>query len=51
MIKSITLENIQSHVYSELNLHEGVNVITGDTDAGKSTIIKLALKPDPAAVV
>ena len=28
MIKSITGENIQAHVYSELHFDEGVNVIT-----------------------
>lgn len=41
MIRSIAIENVQSHISSELPFHEGVNVITGDTDAGKSVIIKL----------
>lgn len=40
MIKSITIENFQSHEYSELNFHEGVNVIAGPSDSGKSSIIK-----------
>jgi energy-coupling factor transporter ATP-binding protein EcfA2 len=41
VIKTLSIENVQAHVNSELNFHEGVNVITGVTDAGKSTIIKL----------
>lgn len=40
MIKSIILENFQSHVFSELEFHEGVNVITGPSDCGKSAIIR-----------
>lgn len=40
MIKSIILENFQSHVFSELKFHEGVNVITGPSDCGKSAIIR-----------
>lgn len=40
MIKSLSLENFQSHVYSALFFHKGVNVITGVSDSGKSAIIK-----------
>jgi len=40
MIKSTTLENFQSHTLSELKFHEGVNVITGVSDSGKSSIIR-----------
>lgn len=40
MLKSITIQNIQSHVFSELSFHKGMNVITGPSDVGKSTIIK-----------
>ena len=40
MIKSVFLENFQGHTNSFLQLHKGVNVITGTTDSGKSSIIK-----------
>jgi exonuclease SbcC len=40
MIKSVILENFQSHVFSELEFHEGVNVITGSSDSGKSALIR-----------
>lgn len=40
MIKSTILENFQSHTFSELEFHEGVNVITGPSDCGKSAIIR-----------
>jgi len=40
MIKSLKIRNIQSHKDSELEFDPGVNVIVGDTDSGKSTILK-----------
>ncbi|OCL28041.1 hypothetical protein U472_02250 [Orenia metallireducens] len=39
-IKSIELINFQSHENSKLNLDQGLNVITGPSDQGKSAIIR-----------
>src|SRR5262245_4610599 len=36
MIKKITVVNYQSHQQTVLELHPGINIITGPTDAGKS---------------
>lgn len=43
MIKSIALRNFQGHEHSKLEMHPGVNVIVGETDSGKTSIIR-ALK-------
>lgn len=40
MIEEITLENFQSHKNTELKLHPGVNVFTGNSDCGKSAIMR-----------
>jgi len=40
MLKEIKLNYFQPHKQSELPLHEGLNVITGSSDAGKSSIIR-----------
>lgn len=40
MIKNITIHNFQSHKDTSLDLHEGVNSLTGDSDAGKSAIMR-----------
>ena len=40
MIETLTLKNFQSHKKSTLELCKGVNVIVGDSDAGKSAIIR-----------
>lgn len=40
MIRSIHLHNIQSHKDTHLDLTEGVNVIVGLSDAGKSAILR-----------
>ena len=40
MIKSITLKNFQSHEESKLEFHEGVNVICGPSDSGKTSIFR-----------
>lgn len=40
MIKSVSIQNFQSHAKTELNFHEGVNVIVGTTDGGKTAIIR-----------
>lgn len=42
-IKSIEIENFQSHKYSKLDFSENLNVIVGPSDNGKSAIIR-ALK-------
>ena len=38
--KSLKLQNFQSHKKTKLELSEGVNVIVGATDSGKSAIIR-----------
>jgi len=40
MIKSIHIRNFQAHKDTLLELHDGVNVITGASDSGKSSIIR-----------
>jgi len=50
MISSLTLKNFQSHVSSEFKFSKGINVIVGDNDSGKSSVIraiKLALFNEP----
>jgi len=42
MIKSLVLKNFQSHLHSEIELSPGLNLITGSTDSGKSSIIRAA---------
>ena len=43
MIKKITISNFQSHKFSELLLHEGCNIIQGQSDSGKTAVLR-ALK-------
>jgi len=40
MIKSIHIENFQSHANTELEFSPGVNVIVGTSDSGKTAIIR-----------
>lgn len=40
MIKTIEISNYQAHKSSCLDLHPGVNVITGSSDSGKSAILR-----------
>ena len=40
MITSAHLQNCQSHKDTIIHLHEGVNVFVGDTDAGKSALMR-----------
>lgn len=40
MIEKIKIENFQSHKESELNFDPGVNVIVGQSDSGKTAIIR-----------
>lgn len=50
-IKKIILENFQSHKYSEIVLEDGLNIIVGPSDSGKTAIlraIKWALYNEPA---
>lgn len=43
MIKSLRVTNFQSHKDTVLNLHDGVNVVVGPSDGGKSAVLR-ALK-------
>lgn len=40
MIKSIKIQNFQSHEKSNLYLSDGVNIIVGSSDSGKTAIIR-----------
>ena len=40
MIKKVTIQNFQSHRDTEVELSPGVNVITGQSDSGKSAILR-----------
>lgn len=40
MIRKVILENFQAHEYSEIVLSEGINVICGASDQGKSSVIR-----------
>jgi DNA repair protein SbcC/Rad50 len=40
MITALKILNFQSHANSELTFHPGVNVIVGNSDSGKSAIIR-----------
>lgn len=36
----LTIENFQSHKYTEIDFHRGLNVFVGPSDSGKSAIIR-----------
>jgi DNA repair ATPase RecN len=40
MIKSLSIQNFQSHEKTELEFHSGVNTIIGSSDCGKTAIIR-----------
>ena len=40
MISLVDIHNFQSHQSSSIELHPGVNIFTGTTDAGKSSILR-----------
>ena len=40
MIKQLTISNFQSHKKTELSFDDGINVIIGQSDSGKSAIIR-----------
>ncbi len=40
MIQNLKLSNFQSHKKTEFNFHSGITVITGETDVGKSAVIR-----------
>ena len=39
-IKTLTIRNFQSHKDTELHMHPGVNVIVGESDSGKSAVMR-----------
>jgi exonuclease SbcC len=43
VIKTVEIKNFQSHQLSELELSEGLNVIVGSSEVGKSSIIRALL--------
>jgi len=45
VIQSITIKNRQSHDHTHLDLHEGVNLIVGSGDSGKSAILRSLFWP------
>jgi len=40
MLKKLSIENFQSHKETDINFSEGVNAITGQSDSGKSSVIR-----------
>lgn len=40
---SITIENFQSHEKTRLKLHQGINALVGDSDCGKSAVMRALL--------
>ncbi len=40
MIDSIEIRNFQSHEHTKLDLHEGLNLLTGQNHAGKTVILR-----------
>ena len=40
MLQKVILENFQAHEYSEIEFSEGINVISGASDQGKSSVIR-----------
>lgn len=40
MIKNLTIQNFQSHKKTELDFDDGINIIIGQSDSGKSAIIR-----------
>lgn len=40
MIKKLSIYNFQSHEESHLEFHDGVNIIVGSSDSGKSAVIR-----------
>lgn len=39
-IKSVTLENFQSHAHTKIDFHDGLNIIVGESNNGKTAIIR-----------
>jgi exonuclease SbcC len=39
-IRRLCIENFQSHIYAEIELAEGLTVLVGESDSGKSSIIR-----------
>jgi exonuclease SbcC len=40
MIDSLSIQNFQSHEKTELEFDEGINIIIGQSDSGKSAILR-----------
>lgn len=43
MIQQVVIQNFQAHADTTINLDKGVNVITGASDAGKSSVLRALL--------
>lgn len=43
MIQQLVIQNFQAHIYTTIDLDKGVNVITGASDAGKSSVLRALL--------
>ena len=43
MIKNIYIKNFQSHVDSKIEFTDGLNIITGSSDSGKSSVLRALL--------
>lgn len=39
-LKKLTIENFQSHAHTEIHFEKGLNVIVGESDRGKSAVIR-----------
>ena len=40
MIQKLVVQNLQSHTDSELEFHPGINVLVGESDTGKSALLR-----------
>jgi len=40
MINSIEIKNFETHICTKIDLHPGVNVLLGESDSGKSSVVR-----------